>query len=64
MRDAIATLPWVETSTIKTDSAKMQVKFTAKDPKQFDDEAVKAALKEKGSKYSSGATKLSGPSEK
>ncbi|MCU0703930.1 MAG: hypothetical protein MUF18_08135 [Fimbriiglobus sp.] len=63
MRSAIATLPWVETSTIKTDASKLQVKFTVKDAKQFKDEEVIAALKEKGSRYSSGAKKLTGPSE-
>ncbi|MEO2090558.1 MAG: hypothetical protein ABGY75_13820 [Gemmataceae bacterium] len=63
MQSAIATLPWVETSTIKTDASKRQVKFTVKDAKQFDDAAVIAALKGKGEKYSDGATKLSGPSE-
>lgn len=64
MASAIATLPWVEKDTIKTDSSKQQVKFTVKDAKEFDDKAVAAALKAKGSKYSDGASKLSGPSEK
>jgi hypothetical protein len=64
VRSAIATLPWVEKDTIKTDADKMQVKFTVKDAKLFDHDAVIAALKDKGSKYSDGATKLSGPSEK
>jgi hypothetical protein len=63
VQSAIATLPWVETDSIKTDAKKKQVKFTVKDAKLFDDAAVIAALKEKGSKYSDGATKLSGPSE-
>jgi len=63
VQSAIATLPWVETSTIKTDATKKQVKFTVKDAKQFKDEEVIAALKEKGSKYSSGAKRLVGPTE-
>ena len=61
MRAALATLPWVETASIKTDAGKKQVRFTVKDAKQFNDEAVIAALKEKGSKYSGGAKKLAGP---
>ena len=64
MATAIATLPWVETDSIKTEPSKRQVKFTVKDPKQFDEKAVLAALKGAGEKYSSGATKLSGPTEK
>ncbi len=63
MQSAIATLPWVETASIKTDAGKKQVKFTVKDAKQFKDEEVVAALKEKGSKYSSGAKKLVGPTD-
>jgi hypothetical protein len=64
VRSAIATLPWVETDSIKTDAKKLQVKFTVKDPKQFDDQAVKDALLKKDAKYSSGAAKLTGPTEK
>lgn len=63
MQSAIATLPWVETRTIKTDASKKQVKFTVKDAKQFKEEEVIAALKEKGSKYSTGAKKLVGPTD-
>ena len=63
MHSAIATLPWVETSSIKTDAMKKQVRFTVKDAKLFKDEEVIAALKEKGSKYSSGAKRLVGPTE-
>lgn len=63
MQSAIATLPWVETASIKTDAKKLQVKFTVKDAKQFDEAAVIAALKEKGSRYSTGAKKLVGPTE-
>jgi hypothetical protein len=63
VQSAIATLPWVETASIKTDASKKQVKFTVKDVKQFKDEDVIAALKEKGSKYSGGAKKLTGPTD-
>lgn len=63
MQSAIATLPWVETASIKTDAGKKQVKFTVKDPKQFKDDEVIAALKQKGSKYSDGAKRLTGPTE-
>lgn len=61
MQSAIATLPWVEKASIKTDASKKQVKFTVTDGKEFKDEAVIAALKEKGSKYSTGAKRLTGP---
>ena len=63
MQSAIATLPWVETASIKTDASKKQVRFTVKDASQFKDEAVIAALKEKGSQYSTGAKKLVGPTD-
>jgi len=62
VRSAIATLPWVEVSSIKTDATKLQVQFTVTDPKLFDDAEVVEALKKKGSKYSNGAVKLTGPS--
>ena len=37
------------------------MRFTLKDAKQFNDGEVIAALQAKGSKYSSGAKKLTGP---
>ena len=61
MREAIATLPWVETDSIKTDSSKMQVMFTVKDAAQFNEQAVIDALKKKANKYGDGAKKLTGP---
>jgi hypothetical protein len=61
VRDAIATLPWVETSSIKTDANKMQVMFTVKDASQFSEQAVIDALNKKSSKYGNGAKKLTGP---
>jgi len=62
VQSAIATLPWVETDSIKADGTKLQVRFAVKDVKQFDEKALIEALKSKGSRYSDGAHKLSGPS--
>jgi hypothetical protein len=61
VREAIATLPWVETDSIKTDAGKMQVMFTVKDAAQFSEQAVIEALNKKASKYGAGAKKLTGP---
>lgn len=61
MRDALATLPWVETDSIQPNRDKRQVKFTVKDRAKFDFEAVKKALAEQG--YDSGARVLTGPTE-
>ncbi|HVK09013.1 MAG TPA: hypothetical protein VM597_09580 [Gemmataceae bacterium] len=61
MRDALATLPWVETDSIQPSREKRQVKFTVKDKAKFDFEAVKKALADKG--YDSGAKILTGPTE-
>lgn len=61
MREAIATLPWVETDSIKTDASKMQVVFTVKDAALFSEQAVVEALKKKSNKYGDGAKKLTGP---
>jgi hypothetical protein len=58
---ALAALPWVESDTIKPNRDKRQVKFTVKDPKRFDLDAVKKALTEKG--YDE-ANVLTGPTEK
>lgn len=61
MRDAIATLPWVEPDSINADRGKRQVKFAVKDKAKFDFEAVKKALGDQG--YDSGAKLLTGPTE-
>ena len=61
MRDALATLPWVETDSIQPNRDKRQVKFTVKDKTKFDFEAVKKALANQG--YDSGAKVLTGPTE-
>jgi hypothetical protein len=63
VREAIATLPWVEKDTIKTDATKKQVLFAMKNKKDFDDKAVLDALKAKGAKYAADAAKLTGPTE-
>ncbi|HET6573635.1 MAG TPA: hypothetical protein VFG68_08545 [Fimbriiglobus sp.] len=62
MRDALATLPWVEPDSIQPDRGTRQVKFTIKDKMKFDFEAVKKALADKG--YDTGAKVLTGPTEK
>lgn len=61
MRDALATLPWVETDSIKPDKDKMQVKFAVADKKAYDEAAIVEVLKKKG--YD-GAKKMTGPTDK
>ncbi len=61
MRDALATLPWVETDSIQPNRDKRQVKFTVADKAKFDFEAVKKVLADAG--YDSGAKVLTGPTE-
>jgi hypothetical protein len=58
VRDALTTLPWVESDTITPDGRKRQVKFTVKDRTKFDMDEVKRAL---GSRYSDGVTLMAGP---
>ncbi len=60
MRDALATLPWVETDSIQPSREKRQVKFAVKDRSKFDMEAVKKVLSDKG--YDN-ASLLTGPTE-
>ncbi len=60
MSAALATLPWVESDSIQPDRNKRQVKFKVKDKKQFDFEAVKKVLADKG--YDS-AKVLTGPTD-
>ena len=62
MRDALASLPWVESdpATIQTDIKVQQVRFRVKDRAAFDLEAVKSALAGKGFKD---AALLKGPTE-
>lgn len=47
MRQALATLPWVEQDSIQTDVAKHEVRFKLKDKKAYNEEALKKALKAK-----------------
>ena len=61
MRDALATLPWVETDTVKIDAKKRQAKFTVKDRASFNNDELLKALADKG--YHSGAKVLTGPTE-
>jgi hypothetical protein len=61
VREALTTLPWVESDTIVTNGKTRQVKFTVKDRTKFDLEEVKQAL---GSRYADGARVMTGPTEK
>ena len=44
MRDALASLPWVEAGSIQTHQIKLQVKFTVTDRAAFDLKAVQQVL--------------------
>jgi hypothetical protein len=48
VRDALATLPWVEHSSIETDTNTQEVRFRLKDKSKFDVEEVKKAIAGKG----------------
>ncbi len=48
MRKALATLPWVEQTTVETDVDKREVRFNLSDQEAFDAGAVKTALKGQG----------------
>jgi hypothetical protein len=61
VRDALATLPWVESSSIEADRGKRQVKFTVTDREKFDFQEVKKLLDDKG--YGSGVKVLAGPTD-
>jgi hypothetical protein len=60
VRNALTTLPWVETNSIKTDSKTLQAKFTVKSKSAFNVEELKRAL---GDRYGDGMTVLTGPTE-
>jgi hypothetical protein len=45
VRAALATLPWAEQDKIQMDFKSRELKFGCTDPKLFDAEAVKQALK-------------------
>jgi hypothetical protein len=59
VRAALASLPWVDSETIKVDKDILQVRFRVTDNSKFDDAAIVDAITKKG--YS-GVKKLSGPS--
>jgi len=59
--NALTTLPWVESDSIKIDARKRQAKFTVTDRAKFNMDELKEAL---GSRYSSGVKLLAGPTEK
>ena len=48
MRKALGTLPWVEQDTIQMNFQARELRFCLKDKGQFNDEALKKALKAKG----------------
>jgi hypothetical protein len=58
VRNALTTLPWVESDSIKTDARKRQVKFTVKDREKFNMDEVKQAL---GDRYDYKVAVLAGP---
>jgi hypothetical protein len=51
VRDALATLPWVEPDTITPDKATLKVSFGINDRDKFDFEELKGKL---GAKYQKG----------
>jgi hypothetical protein len=48
VRNALATLPWVEQGSIQTDTDRREVRFDLKDKGGFNEEEVKKALKGQG----------------
>ena len=58
MSEALISLPWVDSDTIKTDAKKRQAKFKVKDAAKFNMDEVKQAL---GPRYADGAKVLAGP---
>lgn len=60
MADALATLPWVEASSIHPDRKTRQVRFTVRDRAAFDVEAMKTAIGNRGYKQ---VTVLAGPTD-
>jgi hypothetical protein len=58
--EALISLPWVDSESIKTDAKKRQAKFKVKDRAQFNMDEVIRAL---GERYSDGVKLLAGPTE-
>lgn len=48
MRKALGTLPWVEQDTIQMNFKARELRFCLKDKSQFNEEALKKALKAEG----------------
>jgi hypothetical protein len=48
VREALATLPWVEQETVKADVDKKEVRFGVKDPKEFNFKEVQEAIGKQG----------------
>lgn len=61
MSQALTTLPWVESDTIKADGKKRQVKFTLKSGAKINMDELKEAL---GPRYSDGVKVLTAPTDK
>jgi hypothetical protein len=59
VRDALATLPWVEQKTIQADRATKTAKFGVNDKAAFDLSEIEGAL---SSKYRRGLRVVDGPS--
>jgi hypothetical protein len=47
VKKALATLPWVEQDSVKTDVNTHEVRFKLKERKDWNEEKVRSALKEK-----------------
>ncbi len=61
MSEALITLPWVESDTIKIDAKARQARFIVKDPAKFNADELKRAL---GARYADGMKVLAGPTDK
>ena len=61
MSEALISLPWVDSDTIKTDSKKRQARFKIKDRAKFNMDEVIRAL---GERYGEGVKLLAGPTDK
>jgi hypothetical protein len=59
--EALVSLPWVDSDTIKTDAKRRQARFKVKDREKLNMDEVKRAL---GPRYSYGVKLLAGPTEK
>jgi len=61
VRNALASLPWVEAASIQTNQIRLQVKFTVTDRAAFDLKAVKQVLAPNW--HDEGLRLLAGPTE-